>query len=207
LKRHGILIILTLFFVSEAAAQYSAQLSPAGTVMKGISKAGSYAGIYEGAFGVLGQFRYGVGGYSDFGMKAAIIDLKSNSPKGDIGFCAAVDYKYQVMEVRIADPIDLSLGAALEIVKFNHFSNLMLGGAVIGSYPVALKNGRSLIPYGRLIMGFDRSRQSDNDAKTEFNLALNMGATYELSPSTDAVAEFQFDSDVAAFLMGLTFGL
>jgi len=196
-----------VFFAGVVSAQYAGQLSSAGTVFKGKSKAGGYAGIYEGAFGVVGQYRYGVGGYSDVGLKAAVIDLKSNSNKGDMGFSVSADYKYQIMEVRIMDPIDLSLGGALELVKFNHFSNVMLGAVAIGSYPVAMNNGRNLIPYGRLVLGVDRSKVSGFDAKSEFNLSLNLGTTYELASGTIALAEFQIDSDVASFMLGLTFGL
>jgi len=187
-------------------AQYSAQLSPASPVLKGTSKAGGYIGIYDGAFGILGQYRYGIGGYSDLGLKLAFIDLDSGSPEGDVGFSAAIDSKYQMMEVRIMDPIDLSLGGVFEIVKFNHFSNLVAGPIAVGSYPILIKNGRNLTPYGRLLIGLERSHLSGVKAETDFKLALNMGVTYDLSSSTESLAEIQIDSKYAAFLIGLSFG-
>ncbi len=205
-KKIAILVFI-LFLSSNLYAQYAAQLSPAGTVLKGTNRGGAYVGIYDGAFGVLGQLRHGIGGYSDVGLKAGIIDLDSNSPEGDVGFTLGIDTKYQVMEVRIMDPIDLSVGAVFELVKFNHFNNLVVGGTLIGSYPIELKNGRKLNPFGRLIMGFERGDPSGASAETDFNLALNMGCTLELSGSTEALAEFQVDSDVAALLIGLSFGL
>ncbi|MEE9553287.1 MAG: hypothetical protein V3W18_03225 [candidate division Zixibacteria bacterium] len=210
MKRSIIAILFVLFLGTSVFAQYAAQLSPAGCVLKGSSKGGGYVGIYDGAFGVLGQYRIGIGGYSDLGFKAGIIDLESNSGKGDIGISLGVDTKYQVMEVRIMDPVDLSIAGVFELVKFNHFSNLSIGGAVIGSYPVELKNGRQLNPYGRLLLGFERSNQSwagSGGSSTDFNLTLNMGCTLELSGNTEAMAEIQIDSDVAALVMGLSFGL
>ncbi len=191
---------------SGATAQYAAQLSTAGTVLKGSAAGGGFVGIYDGAFGVSGQYRYGIGGYSDIGGKLGIIDLDSNSEEGDLGLFIAIDSKYQVMEVRIMDPIDLSLGGALELALFDHANNFIIGGFVVGSYPVTLKNGRVLSPYGRLIMGFNRA-DSRWASDTEFDLGLNMGVTMELSSSTNALAEFQIDDNTAAFLMGLEFGL
>jgi hypothetical protein len=69
-----------------------------------------------------------------------------------------------------------------------------------------MKSGRLLIPYARLIIGFNRSDADWRAADTDFNLAMNLGSTLELSTSTEAVAEFQIDNDAAAFLMGLSFG-
>jgi len=198
---------MVLSVASGATAQYAAQLSGAGTVLKGSSIGGGYVGIYDGAFGILGQYRYGVGGYTDIGVKLGIIDLDSDSREGDLGFFLALDSKYQVMEVRIMDPIDLSIGGAFEFAAFDHFNSLILGGFALGSYPVVLKNGRVLSPYGRLIMGLNRTDPSWGRSDTEFDLGLNMGVTMELSSSTHALAELQIDDETAAFLMGLEFGL
>lgn len=199
-------VLIGLFLIPAAQAQYSAQLSTATPVLKGTSKAGGFLGIYDGAFGLLGQYRYGVGGYSDIGAKLAVIDLKSGSPRGDAGFSAAIDYKYQIMEVRIMDPIDLSLGGALEVVKFNHFSNFVINANAVGSYPILMSNGRNLTPYGRLLLGIERPHLKGTRAETDFKLSLNMGVTYDLSSSTEALAEIQIDSEYAAFLIGISFG-
>ncbi len=207
MNRIVIALLLVLSVTSGATAQYAAQLATAGTVLKGSSRGGGFVGIYDGAFGVLGQYRYGIGGYSDIGGKLGIIDLDSGSKEGDLGFFIAVDSKYQVMEVRIMDPIDLSIGGTFEIAAFDHFNNLILGGFAVGSYPVALKNGRILSPYGRIILGFNRTASSWRPSSTEFDLGLNMGVTMELSSSTLALAEFQIDDNTAAFLMGIEFGL
>jgi len=207
LNRIAVSLLLVLSVASGATAQYAAQLSAAGTVLKGSATGGGYVGIYEGAFGILGQYRYGIGGYTDIGGKLGIIDLDSGSKEGDLGFFIGVDTKYQVMEVRIMDPIDLSLGGAFELALFDHFNSLIIGGFAVGSYPVTLKNGRVLSPYGRLIMGFNRTDSNWARSDTDFDLGFNMGVTMELSSSTRALAEIQIDDDTAAFLMGLEFRL
>jgi hypothetical protein len=207
LNRIVISLLLVISVASGATAQYAAQLSDAGTVLKGSSIGGGYVGIYDGAFGILGQYRYGIGGYTDIGGKLGIIDLDSGSREGNVGFLMAIDSKYQVMEVRIMDPIDLSIGGTLEFSAFNHLKTFVVGGYAVGSYPVTLKNGRILSPYGRLIMGFNRGDPDWGASNTEFDLALNLGVSMELSSSTHALGEIQIDDDAAAFLMGLEFGL
>lgn len=206
MKRITISLLLVLLLASGATAQYAAQLSAAGTVLKGSSTGGGFVGIYDGAFGILGQYRYGIGGYTDIGGKLGIIDLDSGSREGDLGFFIGADSKYQIMEVRIMDPIDLSLGGAFELALFDHFNSLIIGGFAVGSYPVTLRSGRVLSPYGRLIMGFNRT-DFRGRSDTEFDLGLNMGVIMELSSSTRALAEIQIDDNTAAFLMGLEFGL
>lgn len=207
MKKITFSLLLVLLLASGATAQYAAQLSAAGTVLKGSAVGGGFVGIYDGAFGVLGQYRYGIGGYTDVGGKLGIIDLDSGSREGDLGFFIAVDSKYQIMEVRIMDPIDLSLGGAFELALFDHFNSFVIGGFAVGSYPVTLRSGRVLSPYGRLIMGFNRTDSNWGRSDTEFDLGLNMGVIMELSSTTHALAEIQIDDNTAAFLMGLEFGL
>ncbi len=207
MKRIVLGLLSLLLAASAAEAQYTAQLSPAVTVFKGKSVAGGYVGIYDGALGFLGQYRYGIGGYTDIGGKLGIIDLESGSRQGDVGFVISLDSKYQVMEVRIMDPFDLSLGGEFELSVFDHVNNLNFGGYAVGSYPVNLKSGRLLSPYGRLILGVERADPDWAPSDSDFRLSLNMGATIELSLSSRAYAELQIDNDVTAFLMGLEFGL
>lgn len=200
-------ICLMLVAVSSATAQFTAQLSPAVTVFKGTSVLGGYVGIYDGALGFLGQYRYGIGGYTDIGGKIGIIDLESGSREGDVGFVISLDSKYQVMEVRIMDPFDLSLGGEFELSLFDNVNYMNFGGYVVGSYPISLKSGRLLSPYARLIMGVTRADPDWASSDSDFRLSLNMGATIELSASTRAYAELQLDDDLTAFFMGIEFGI
>ncbi len=206
LNKFLLVISLILTLVSPAAAQYSAQLSAAETVVKGSSRGAGFIAIYEDALGALGEYRTGFGGYSDLGAKVAIIDLDAKSAAGDVGLMLGLDTKYQVMELRIQDPMDLSIGGMTEISLFSHVTNISFGGFVIGSYPIALNSGRHITPFGRVIMRIDRTDPDFGTADSDFNIGLNIGGSLELSSSTKAIAEIQLDNQ-SAFMMGVQFGL
>ncbi|UCE67871.1 MAG: hypothetical protein JSU85_07660 [Candidatus Zixiibacteriota bacterium] len=198
-----ILLIFPVTF-SITLAQYSGQLSIAETVLKGTSIGSGFVAVYEDGFGVIGQYRVGFGGYSDIGGKAGIVDYD----KGDqTGFFMGVDYKYQIMEVRIQDPVDMSIGGLVDFAHFEHFSLLSFGGFLAGSHPYRMSSGRKITPYGRLILRIDREDPDNFDPDTDFNIGLNFGGALELSSSTNAHAEFQLDNIQTAFFMGVSFGL
>jgi hypothetical protein len=200
-----ICLIFSVTF-STALAQFSGQLSTAETVIKGNSVGSGFVSVYEDGFGVVGQYRIGFGGYSDIGGKIGIIDYeKANVDQ--TGFFVGIDYKYQIMEVRIQDPIDLSLGGMFDFAHFEYFSLLSFGGYLAGSHPIEMRNGRHITPYGRLILRLDREDPDLGDSDTDFNIGLNFGGALELSSSTSAYAEFQLDNIQVAFFMGVSFGL
>jgi hypothetical protein len=196
---------VSLLFISQADAQYSGQLSTASTTSEGASKVGVYAGIYDGAIGILGQYRYGVAAYTDIGFKLAILDLDRGIVH-DAGADFAFDLKYRVMEERLRDPFDLSIGGAAEFLTVKDLGVFSIGANAIGSYPFKLSNGRLLEPYGRLNLRAQHDNPSYGSSTTDFQIGLNMGAAFELSRNTRAFAEFQFD-DPFAFYMGVDFDL
>jgi hypothetical protein len=204
LKRVSLAVFLGFLLTSSVFAQFSGQLSTAKTVPSGGSMLGVYAGIYEDAFGVLGQYRYGLGGYTDMGFKVGVLDL-DDFLSNDVAIDAAFDLKYQVMEMRMRDPFDLSLGGTFEFLGFEDGTLISFGFAPIGSYPVTLKNGRILEPYGRLQLRVERVDINSYD-DTDFEIGLNMGAAFELSSSTEAIGELQFD-DEFGFIFGVNFEL
>jgi len=198
-----ILILIGVLLISQMAyGQFSGYLSTAETVLKGTSTGSAFVGIYEDGYGVVAQYRRGVGGYTDMGIKLGLVDYDG----GGSGFLASLDSKYQIMEVRIQDPLDLSVGGKIEIDVFENVNILSFGGFLTGSYPVAMKSGRALIPYGMLILRIDRSDPDHGDGDSEFNIGLNVGSALELSSSSKAYAEIQLDNEVA-FYMGVEFGL
>jgi len=196
-----VLLIFPVTF-SIALAQYSGQLSTAETVLKGTSEGSGFVAIYEDGFGVIGQYRAGFGGYSDLGGKAGIIDYE----EGQTGFFAGLDYKYQIMEVRIQDPIDMSIGGMVDFALFDKFNILSFGGYLVGSRPLELSSGRKITPYGRLILRIDRADHDIAGEDTDFNIGISAGGALELSSSTKALLELQLDEEVALF-MGVSFGL
>jgi hypothetical protein len=208
--RHIFLSIgLGFLLASQAFAQYSGQLTSAVTTPSGISRLGVYTGIYDGAIGVLGQFRYGVDTYADIGFKIGVVDfdhavngLGVHETGGDFAF----DFKYRIMEKNLRDPFDLSAGAALEYVTVDEINIFSLGVNVVGSYPVALHNGRLLEPYGRLNLRAQHENPRVGNSSTDFEIGLNMGTSFELSKRTRAFAEMQFD-DPFAFYLGVDFDI
>jgi hypothetical protein len=204
MKTTALAIILVVFLSGSAYPQFAAQLSTARTVSSGVSKGGVYAGIYDHAFGILGQYRYGVGGYTDIGIKAGLLDIDS---RGDdiTGFDASFDLKYQVMELRMRDPLELSIGGTFEFLVADELNILSLGFATIGSYPINLNSGRVLEPYGRLHLRVQRE-DTDFGDDTSLEIGFNMGTAFELSRQITALGEIQFD-DEFAFLFGVDFGL
>jgi hypothetical protein len=129
------------------------------------------------------------------------VDIDGTSESGMI---IGADLKYQVMELRIKDPLDLSVGGQFESMVFIPGNFFTIWPYVVGSYPVKLNSGKHLTPYGKLIF---RMKWYDAGPKTksEFNLGFNAGAALELSSNASVSAEFQFHRP-AGFLMGMSFG-
>jgi hypothetical protein len=110
------------------------------------------------------------------------------------------------METRIKDPLDLSVGGLFNLAIFEQSNTLSFGGYVVGSYPVKMRNGRTISPFGRFVLRVDRLDHDVAGSDTEFNLGFNMGTALQLSGSTQALAELQFEEEFS-FFMGLNFGL
>ncbi len=203
MKRVILIVCLSLALGSQAHSQFAGQLSTPRTVPQGDSRASLYAGIYEDALGILGQYRYGMGAYTDIGLKLGVIDF-DRGRDSDAGLDLAFDLKYRVMEMRLRDPIELSVGGALELFAVENLNILSFGAFTVGSYPIELKSGRTLEPYGRLILRVARYDYEDFDSDTDLELGFNFGTAIELSRRTRAYGELQFD-DPFGFLMGIDF--
>ena len=137
------------------------------------------------------------------GGKLGLIDY---DPGNQTGFLVGLDYKYQIMEVRIEDPVDMSLGGMMDLSIFEHFKVFSFGGFVVGSHPLVMRSGRRIIPYGRLILRFDRTNPDGGSSNTDFNIGLNAGGKLEVSGSTSVFLELQLDEQTALYL-GVNFGL
>jgi hypothetical protein len=206
MKKYVFLIALLAAVEGVAYAQYSGQLSPAPVLARGSSRLGGYVALYEDAFGVLGQYRHGLGGYTDIGLKFGFVDV-DRTYNGGGGVLVALDPKYQVLETRLKDPFDLSLGGAMELLAIEDLTIFSFGFYGVGSYSFKLHNGNTLSPYGRLIMRIEHSDPSLGESDTEFDIAFHIGSTFEFRSRTEALAEIQMDPDNFGFFMGMNFGL
>jgi len=194
-------IVLIIGLSSTAMAQFAPQLGSAETMFVGESKAGIVVGIYDDVLGLLGTFRYGLVDYTDIGLKAGLLDysVRGNS---ETGFMLSLDAKHQLMEVRIEDPFDLSVGGQFELITGIGNNIYSFSGLSVCSYPVTLSNNKALTPYGRLALRYEIIEHSDN----EFDIGFNIGSSYELKEDLVVSAEFQFD-DNFGFIFGADFGL
>jgi hypothetical protein len=204
LKRVTFAICLVFLLSNVGRAQFSGQLSTPKTVTNGASTVGLYAGVFDDAIGLLGQYRYGIGGYTDLGFKLGVLDLdfQGSDAAADLAF----DVKYQVMEMRMRDPFELSIDGGVDFLFAEDLTVLSLGFGPIGSYPVKLKSGRVLEPYGRLQVRVERTDLDRGGDDTDFEIGLNIGTAFELSGATRAIGELQFD-DQFGFFFGVDFEL
>ena len=208
----GIIIMLSIF---SASAQFLGQLSTAQTLNKGETMLGAYLGIYDDAFSVFGQFRHGMLTYLDFGLKMGMLDLDPGYGEGKTGLVFGGDVKYWFLERESNDPLDVSLGGGMEFLKITDYSLFTLGGNVIASYEFEYGREKSVVPYGRLNLRWERAsfkrssrwvwgneREDWND--DDMGVALSLGADLKLSQDFNLVGELQIDDNVG-FIVGVNY--
>jgi len=212
-----IFALIVLFSISSASAQFLGQLSPAPTQGKGEALLGAYLGVYEDAFSVFGQFRYGIARYVDLGLKMGMIELDPGYGESNTGLIIGGDTKYWFMEQRFGDPLDISIGGGTEFLKISDFSLFSLGGNIIASHKIRYYEGKSITPYARLNIrwerqsfkrswrwwwGWERGNWSDSD----LDLALALGAELKLPSGLYLVGELEIDDNVG-FVGGINYNM
>jgi hypothetical protein len=207
----GFLIMVSAF---SASAQFLGQLSTAQTLPKGETMLGAYLGIYDNAFSIFGQLRHGIVRYLDFGFKMGMLNLDPGYGEGNTGLTFGGDVKYWFMERKSGDPLDLSLGGGMEFLKITDYSLFTLGGNVIASYEFEYRPQRSVTPYGRLNLRWERARfkgswhwwgwKVGNWTRDEANIALSLGADLKLSQDLNLVGELEIDDNVG-FVAGVNY--
>jgi len=196
-----IAVLLSLFVSPVAWAdigQFSAEISPAETVFPGRLEGLAYFGFYDDARALVGGLRYGLGSYTDGSLKFGVADFDNAGPD-DTGFILAGDFRYQIMELRLQDALDLSVGGLFETVLGFDTTPFSLGGFVVGSRHINLRGGGKLWPYGRLVLRWDHIGDHD-----DLNPGLVTGVNWPVTSGTSVSGELQFDNDVG-FVMGATF--
>jgi hypothetical protein len=208
----GFIIVVSAF---SASAQFLGQLSTAQTLNKGETMLGAYLGVYDDAFSLFGQFRYGMLTYLDFGFKMGMLNLDPGYGEGKTGLTFGGDVKYWFMERASGDPLDLSFGGGMEFLKITDYSLFTLGGNVIASYEFEYGLQKSVSPYGRLnlrweranfrgswhLMGGDKKADLTDD---DVDVALSLGADLKLSENFSLVGELQIDDNVG-FVAGVNY--
>jgi len=207
----GIIIMLSTF---SASAQFLGQLSTAQTLNKGETMVGAYLGVYDHAFSLFGQFRYGMVRYLDFGFKVGMLNLDPGYGEGKTGLAFGGDVKYWFMERKSGDPLDLSFGGGMEFSKITDYSLFSLGGNAIVSYEFEYGLQKSVSPYGRLNLRWERAGlkrlwgfwgwEKGHRTHDEVDVALSLGADLKLSPDFSIIGELEIDDNVG-FVAGVNY--
>jgi hypothetical protein len=213
---------LIVLLTGTASAQFLGQMSPASIIDNGTGKAGAYFVAAEDAFAVAGSVRYGFGDYTEGRFRFGFIDQdgKDTDPHIIIG----LDVKYLLWQFEkdantgtaessgYNTPFDLSLGFFSEYAQLEDFDVLGLGVSTIGSMPFRFQNGSVIEPYARfnlryqhvssddIVVGGVTTREGVSDG--DFEIGLNIGAMFSVTPVVDFTAEFQLD-DQTAFMFGV----
>ena len=198
---------LFLSFAQVCQAQFLGQLSTAKSPGAGNSRAGGYFGVYEDAFAFFGQFRYGFANYLDGAVKLGYVSLSNGVDEG--GLLIGGDIKYQILDAVLGDPIDLAIGGGTEFMTVEDFSIFSLGGNVVASHSFAMKNQRSVTPYGRFNMRMQRESvdlpsPAGTVSDTDLQVGLNVGTELELAPDWSIIGEF-FIEDWIGFAFGFNY--
>ncbi|MCK4427812.1 MAG: hypothetical protein KAW16_04955 [candidate division Zixibacteria bacterium] len=208
----GIIIMVSTF---SASAQFLGQLSTAQTQNKGETMLGAYLGVYEDAFSLFGQFRHGVVRYLDVGFKMGMLNLDPGYGEGKAGLIFGGDVKYWFLERESNDPLDLSFGAGMEFLKITDYSLFTLGGNVIASYEFEYGPQKSVTPYGRLNLRWERANfkhsgrwvgrgKKEDWTDDDMGVALSLGADLKLWQDFNMVGELQIDDNVG-FVGGVNY--
>jgi len=220
--RRTVLIFTAIVLISAAtaSAQFLGQMSPASILPANAGKIGGYIVSAEDAFAVVGSFRYGFGPFTEGRFRLGFIDEEGSHT--DPHIIMGVDAKYllwkfsdgktgEASEGGYRNPIDLSLGAGMEYAVLQWYDVLGIGGSVIASRPFVFQNRSSIEPYARLNLRYQRNhadafyrdnRRLEGYSDSDFEIGLNMGALFSVTPLVDFTAEFQID-DQTAFMLGI----
>lgn len=212
-----ITIVVSLLSMSSASAQFLGQLTPAPTINKGEALLGAYMGVYEDAFSVFGQVRYGLIKYFDLGFKMGMIDWSPGYGASNTGLTMGGDIKYWFMDQRTGDPLDVSVGVGSEYLDVQDYSLVSAGGNVIASYQITYAQGKTVSPYGRLNVRWEKHSyksprvqplgwENGDGSESDTDVALALGAELNLWSDLSLVGELQID-DYVGFIAGVNYSV
>ena len=143
-----------------------------------------------------------------------MIDLDPEYGESNAGLTIGGDVKYWFMEQRTGDPLDVSVGAGTEYLNVSDYSLFSLGGNVIASYQIRYDEAKSVTPYGRLNIRWERQRfkssPGSGDAESwsdrDIGVALALGAELKLSSDLYLVGELEIDDNVG-FVGGVNYNV
>lgn len=191
-------VVIFLVLTFNCWAQFSGQLSTAKTTKEGGLLGGGYFGVYEDAFSIFGQMRYGFLQDFDGGFKLGLLNSDPGFGESKTGIILGGDAKYQLLKREAKDPVDFAFGLGMEYLSVSDYSVFSFGGNLIGSYDFVLESKKVITPYGRLNL---RGQRVDVtiagfEGDTDFKVAFCLGTEIQLTPELNMIAELQIDDNV-----------
>ena len=206
----GIFLLVIPASADAACGSAFGTLTTGQVLGQGRGNFGLAVGVAD-ATSFVGTFSYGLSTYSDGRIKLGLMD--PDGP-GDAKMVLGVDYKWQFWSFgpQTKHPFDFAVGGFFEYVDFDGLSIFQLGGQLIASYPISLKNGKTLTPYGRVnarmeSLSFDLPAwASADDSESNLEVGLNAGVKWDMTPTVSLFGEFQLDGNDGLFL-GIDFNI
>jgi len=204
MKKVFLLSLILITFVVPNSFADSSQGTPFGSFSTART-----LGMGHGNFGVglgladntsfIGSFTYGLSANTDGRLKIALVDNDRIDTQLGIG----ADFKYQLMSLKGVSngPFDMALGAFSEYYNMDYYTVFLLGGQLIGSYPLQLSNNQKITPYGRFnarleYLSFDNPM---SDSQSNLEVGLNAGIKWYATDILNFYGEFQIDGNDGVF--------
>lgn len=207
------LIVLLLVCLAAGSVFASGVGSAFGTMTtasamgQGKANFGAGVGIAD-ATSLFGTLEYGLSRYTDGRIKLGLYDADD-----DLKFTIGADLKWQFwdMDQGRREPFDMAFGGFFEYLDVNNFSVFQVGAMALGSYPIALSNGATLSPYGKLnvrleSVSWDNAPEGVDDSESDLRFGLNAGVAWQATSVICLFGEFQIDGNDGVFL-GLNFNI
>ncbi len=194
MRRFVLAGLLVLGLTSAAHAEFFGALTTANVAGQGRGSFTPFLAVGDATiFG--GLFTYGLAEKWNGRVKIGIVDQDGADASLGFGF----DAMYQFMKAGVDDnQVSLAFGGVFEYADFDFGSYLQVGPAFHASYPFVLDNGRTLEPYGRVVLGVER-RSVDiagiSASDSDFDISLAAGGTYNFSSDVTGLLELQLDDN------------
>jgi len=214
MKRFAVLVVfmslgLSTAVLADAAGSAFGNLTTAQAIGQGAASFGGGVGLGDNATSFFGSFTYGLSQYTDGRLRVGLVDADNSDAQLSIGG----DFKWQFWNYgkESGQPFDFAVGAFFEYVDYDYISVFQVGGQLIASYPIQLRRGGVLAPYGRFnarieSLSWDDSRFADDDSESNLEVGLNGGLAWEMTPTVSLYGEFQLDGNDGVFF-GIDFNV
>ena len=201
-------VCLSSAVLADAAGSAFGTLTTARALGQGRASFGGGVGLGDNATSFFGTFTYGLSQYTDGRLKVGLTDADYSDTKLTIGG----DFKWQFWTYgeNVAQPFDFAVGGFFEYADYDQSSVFQVGGQLIGSYPITLRRGGTLAPYGRFNARLESVSydipNGRSDSESNLKVGLNAGLGWEMTPTVSLYGEFQLDGNDGVFF-GMDFNV